>query len=380
MPFDVIDLFSGSAGTLLEAHTPDVGAAWSTGNSYKYTGSVVKLDGSGGVYSDTSNPSLYTTPTTLAGTVHHIIAVYEFLTDLGAGFNVNLPIYTGNNGALVDNRVAYENGVWTLSGLTSASAVTQNFAFPASGTKVSIRITPNDSASPRTVLVEQSTDGEVTWTTMFGGSHNIDTSNTNPLTPGIWFGAQNSPTTGIKLHNLRVAQSTVNPTLAVSPTTFTAGSSGTLTLTGTGTGWKAATPGAPTFSVSGGTGASVSGQVIAGYNAATLTLNPGSAAGTLTITDPSGGTATVTVNSSTPAPTTLTVTGASSGTDGTPLTLTATLDHAAGAGGITYTPTASVVTAVFSPNPVVFAQGDTAKTFTITASTAGTSSVGGSAS
>jgi hypothetical protein len=79
-------------------------------------------------------------------------------------------------------------------------------------------------------------------------------------------------------------------------------------------------------------------------------------------------------------PTTITITGPSSGVVGVPLTLTATLDNPAISGGITYVPSGSTGTEVFSPNPVVFSQGAISSTFTVTASTAVTASIGGTAS
>ncbi len=60
-----------------------------------------------------------------------------------------------------------------------------------------------------------------------------------------------------------------------------------ITLSGTGTSWTAGTPGTPTFTLSGGTGASITSQTITDATHATITLNAGSATGALTITDPS---------------------------------------------------------------------------------------------
>lgn len=78
-------------------------------------------------------------------------------------------------------------------------------------------------------------------------------------------------------------------------------------------------------------------------------------------------------------PTTLTITGPSSITEGTPATFTATLNTAATA-AVSYVPSNSAFTATYSPNPVTFAIGDTAKTFTANSSTAGTGPLGGTVS
>jgi hypothetical protein len=67
----------------------------------------------------------------------------------------------------------------------------------------------------------------------------------------------------------------------------------TVTLTGSGTTWVSS---APTFTLSGGTGASITGQVITDDTHATVMLSAGSALGLLTLTDPSSSsTATVQV-------------------------------------------------------------------------------------
>lgn len=79
-----------------------------------------------------------------------------------------------------------------------------------------------------------------------------------------------------------------------SPTTIVISSTGNvIALTGTNTLWATDSP---TFSLSGGTGASITAQNITTETAATVTISAGSATGTLTITDPStGATTTVTV-------------------------------------------------------------------------------------
>ncbi len=60
-----------------------------------------------------------------------------------------------------------------------------------------------------------------------------------------------------------------------------------INLTGNATGWTAGTPGTPTFSVSGVTGASISSQTVSDATHASLSIVTGTATGTLTITDPS---------------------------------------------------------------------------------------------
>lgn len=74
----------------------------------------------------------------------------------------------------------------------------------------------------------------------------------------------------------------------------------TITLTGTGTAWTPGTPGSPTFTVSGGAGASITAQQVLTATTATITLQTGTATGALTITDPStGATAVITLRPTT---------------------------------------------------------------------------------
>jgi hypothetical protein len=61
----------------------------------------------------------------------------------------------------------------------------------------------------------------------------------------------------------------------------------TANLIGTGTAWTSGTPGAPTFTLAGGTGASIVSQTVVDASHAVLVLAGGTALGLLTITDPS---------------------------------------------------------------------------------------------
>lgn len=69
-------------------------------------------------------------------------------------------------------------------------------------------------------------------------------------------------------------------------------------VTSSGSGYTPGTPGSPSFSVTGGTGASVSSQVVTANNTATLQIATGSATGVLTISDGTD-TATITLRPST---------------------------------------------------------------------------------
>jgi hypothetical protein len=101
-----------------------------------------------------------------------------------------------------------------------------------------------------------------------------------------------------------------------SPSTITQYSTGnSITLTGTNAAWSAGTPGSPTFTVSGGTGSSITAQTVTSQTGATITLSAGSTAGSLTVTDPStGSTTNITVAADTTAPQ-VTLTAPAAGTN-----------------------------------------------------------------
>jgi hypothetical protein len=88
-------------------------------------------------------------------------------------------------------------------------------------------------------------------------------------------------------------KATAAGTLACSPASMGAGTTNTLTLTGSGTNWTSGTPGSPTFTVSGGT---ITAQTVSSPTSATLTFVAPPSTGTVTLTDPStGATATLTI-------------------------------------------------------------------------------------
>lgn len=89
-------------------------------------------------------------------------------------------------------------------------------------------------------------------------------------------------------------ESVVNATISASPARLVAGSGPqTVTLTGSGTAFS--TSSSSQFTLSGGTGASIVSQSASTATAATLSINPGTASGTLTITDTTDGSITTTI-------------------------------------------------------------------------------------
>ncbi len=93
------------------------------------------------------------------------------------------------------------------------------------------------------------------------------------------------------------------PLLYTSTSTVIQTSTTTITLTGNATTWTSGTPGSPTFTVTGGSGASIVSQSVASSTQATITLAAGKATSTLLITDPaSGATTTIAVAADTSSP------------------------------------------------------------------------------
>lgn len=79
------------------------------------------------------------------------------------------------------------------------------------------------------------------------------------------------------------------------------------------------------------------------------------------------------------SPTICTITGPGTATVGTPITMTATLNNAAGLGGVTLTEAITGSAGTTSPHPVVIPQGQVAANFSFTGTAAGTALVGGTA-
>jgi len=102
-----------------------------------------------------------------------------------------------------------------------------------------------------------------------------------------------------------VGYQVVNASMSVSPVTLVANTTGNVvTVTGVGTTWTAGTPGTPTFTISGVTGAAITAQVINSPVSATLTVTA-STGGAIGVAEISDGTITaplITVTPPTPEP------------------------------------------------------------------------------
>lgn len=94
----------------------------------------------------------------------------------------------------------------------------------------------------------------------------------------------------------------VSPTMYVQPTTMVANSTGNiLTVTGTSTNWTPGTPGSPTFTITGVTGAEITSQVVNTPTSVTLIVTA-STGGNIGVAEVSDGSITAPVITVTPAP------------------------------------------------------------------------------
>ncbi len=242
-----------------------------------------------------------------------------------------VPIWTQVNGSNYEIWAATPGGSFTASPAAIPANHSGSITLTLTGTGTSW-------TSGSTVTVQNSVTGTTivtkgTWTQSSG------TAATLTVTTGAGTGTFTITVDGLVSSSLTVDTAS----FTISPTTNSTGQTTTVTATGTNTLWSSESA-STLFSVSGGTGASISGTPsVTSNTAATFSLVDGSAAGTLTITDaPTTDTATFSV---TPMPTTATLSapsslsgnvGAASGS------FTITLDHPAPIGGIVCTITDSV--------------------------------------
>lgn len=203
----LVDTFSGSSGTALVGHTPDIGTVWSNSSSDAYQGppvSDIRIDGTGRTYNGlgATGSSLIDSATSMYGIGFSLRFKFQFLS--AVGLTASVALYTPPT-ASVDQRFFYDitNTKWVLSNTgLSGGMVSQSFAFPTAGTEIEIRIITFYGSS-RYVYAETSTDGGVTWSALFGGLLTL-TADSNTFRPGLWFDGNVGPATGIHVGNIRV--------------------------------------------------------------------------------------------------------------------------------------------------------------------------------
>ena len=198
-------------------------------------------------------------------------------------------------------------------------------------------------------------------------------------------------TAGSIVFNSVKVQEAGGPTTATlsGPTTGTAGTASTFSVALDAVAVDVATAVPLSDSLAGGTFAG------SGVSGTTLTIPANTLSATFLYTRTTAGTSSISIapagltiigspisyvaSSGGSSPTTATVTGPSVLTIGTPSTYTVTLNANAGSGGVSFTPSVSGFAATFSPSTVTIASGSSTGTFNATSSTAGTGSIGGTA-
>ena len=163
---------------------------------------------------------------------------------------------------------AYTGGTAvTISGLTISSGEQLSFRVQLQGTTWSLRVWQFGTTEPGT------------WT----GTGSIPSGSATVGYDGIYSSdsTAGAPTSG----NTAIDDLTLYALGGMSPSpaaVYASSTGNTITLTGYGTSWVSGTT---TFSLSGGTGASITATTVTGTTAATITVSAGTAPGTLTISD-----------------------------------------------------------------------------------------------
>lgn len=261
--------------------------------------------------------SMSVTPTTLvANSVGNVVTVTGVGTTWTPG-TPGTPTFTiaGVTGAQITGQVINSSTSATLT-VTASTGGNTGVAVISDGTLFSngITITPvppaaSMSVSPTTVVANSV--GNVVTVTGVNTTWTPGTPGTPTFTIAGVTGAQitsqviNSPTsatltvtasTGGNTGSLTISDGTlfsnailvIAASLTVSPSSIGANSTGNIvTATGVGTTWTPGTPGSPTFTISGVTGAQITSQVVNSATSATLTVtaSTGGNTGTLVISD-----------------------------------------------------------------------------------------------
>lgn len=277
------DTCTGTDGTAITAHTPDDGGSWTVHPNAVASASIIIATNR--LRANKSGDDLYYHSGTPASADYDVECDVFINTKVGSNL-------TGINGRMstsvktmytlcIDTsgtRLAMFKNVTGTATLLGSATPTLN-----TGTSYHLKL------EMRGTTINGYIDGVLSITV-------TDSAISATGKPGIWTQGALSNSTGIHIDNFSATNAPA-ATFNLSPTSIYKASTGnTITLTGTGTAWSAGTPGTPTFTLSGGTGASITAQVVASATSATITVSAGSATGTLTITDPSTSlTATITV-------------------------------------------------------------------------------------
>lgn len=282
------DTFADTAGTLLESHTPTTtGGTWIKHSTYSTGGiRITAANRAAGVNTDTA---LYYNDADPIGADYDVIVKLTAVTETKEAGVVARCAASGTDTHYLGwyNYEAGGGAKWQLFKVVAGSVTTlaaDGMVFPGTGSPKAVWMRLRTFNSEKTIAY--STDGT-------SYTNTAATSSDNSITAkgfaGVRLVGSNNDNADLQLSHLSAVGNT--STFTLSPSYILKGSTGNLiTLTGTNTTWSVGTPGSPTFSLSGGTSASITVQTVTSSSAATLTVSAGSATGTLAITDPSSGT------------------------------------------------------------------------------------------
>jgi lysophospholipase L1-like esterase len=284
------DDFTDTDGTLLSAHVPTVtgSGAWTKDSAYAGTATIT----SNRVYGSATTYVYYHSADPI-GAEYDVTVLMEAVTEAkelgpiarkqsGADTHYLFWYNYDRSGGAGWQMYAVVNGTATAIGSSSA-------AFPGTGSPKTVYLRLHCYNASK--VGSWSTDGSTFTSVLTSGDNSITGKGLAGLR-GIGTGSSDA---ALQATHLLAEGSSAVFTLA--PTWILQNSTGNaITLTGTNTTWSSGTPGSPTFTLTGGTGASITAQTVASATSATLTISAGSATGTLTITDPASGyTQTITV-------------------------------------------------------------------------------------
>lgn len=293
------DNWSGSTGSLVVGRTPTVGAAWIQYNSPS-SGMQERIDGSGGMYRN--------------GTGHDSNGIAIPTNSAAAEFDVSTSVANynatktypeisviGSTAATLNNyRLIFVSGTgWELLKYVANSATTfwtdathQQLTGGGSGT---IRLSLRQLITGSTSSAAQYLFAEVNGVLI--GTPTADSTWSSTRYPGfieeIPAGQTPASTDSVYSNFLANNVDWVAPAMTVAPGNFYTGlSSFTLTLTGGSTSWTSST----TFTLSGGTGVTLTSKTNISGTSETLVVNSTSATpGIMTITGSDGSVGTVAV-------------------------------------------------------------------------------------
>ena len=283
---------------------------------------------------ETNSYSLYLDRATDSAFTQNFISIFASTT---------LSSYTDSN-IVNDTKYYYRIRVITAAGVSTSSTVIGDFLLSSDTTAPQGEITvPSNGATVvgRTVTLTASSSDNIQVSSVQFQVDSVNVGSSGATSPYSITWDSTSVSDGDHTIHVIVTDSSgniatssdvtvhvANQTVTVTPdvSTIVQNTTGnTIVLTGNATTWTAGTPGSPTFSISGGTGTTITSQTVSNSTSATLTISAGSAVGTFKIIAPdSNASTTITVSADSIAPSVSITTPSNGATlSGSTVTLTA---------------------------------------------------------